>query len=148
MSGYGQLEDNSHTDYVPNPHCNTPTQGWHLDIGPGFNTDSLRTLKGHPFQGCVVLVLLTDCPAGFGGTAFIPGSHRWVEEHLREAGRQGRVDREEREGVDRGVAAEEREGVERGVAVEERGVPHQELNSWAIDTVAARLAVSPVPSAP
>lgn len=39
-------------------------KGWHVDIGPGFDTDWNRTVAGHPYQGCVVLVLLSDCPAG------------------------------------------------------------------------------------
>eukprot|EP01048_Picozoa_sp_COSAG05_P002518 COSAG05_NODE_105_length_18793_cov_115.346421_4_plen_79_part_00 len=45
-----------------------------MDIGPGFNTDWARTLHGHRLQGLVVLVLLSDCPAGWGGTAFVSGS--------------------------------------------------------------------------
>lgn len=39
-------------------------KGWHVDIGPGFDTDWTRTIAGHRYQGCVVLVLLSDCPAG------------------------------------------------------------------------------------
>lgn len=35
------------------------------------------------YQGCVVLVLLTDCAPGQGGTCFVTGSHRRVCEYLR-----------------------------------------------------------------
>ncbi len=51
-------------------------KGWHVDIGPGFSTDWRRTAHGHCYQGCVVLVLLTDCAPGEGGTCFVSGSHR------------------------------------------------------------------------
>ncbi len=51
-------------------------KGWHVDIGPGFSTDWRRTAYGHSYQGCVVLVLLTDCAPGQGGTCFVSGSHR------------------------------------------------------------------------
>lgn len=61
-------------------------RGWHLDIGAGFSTDATRSPEGHPFQGVIILVLLTDCAAGGGGTAFIKGSHRWVASHLRRQG--------------------------------------------------------------
>ena len=53
-------------------------KGWHVDIGPGFDTDWRRRLAGHPYQGAVVLVLLSDWAPGGGGTAFVRGSHRWV----------------------------------------------------------------------
>lgn len=87
-------------------------KGWHLDIGPGFDTDALRTLAGHRFQGCIVLVLLSDCPAGHGGTAVIPGSQHWVRDHLaRHTSADGLL-----------------------------GVPHQKLNAWAVAEVATRLA--------
>ena len=39
-------------------------RGFHLDIGPGFDTDEMRTLRGHPYQGCVVLLLGSDWTAG------------------------------------------------------------------------------------
>lgn len=50
-------------------------KGWHVDIGPGFSTDWRRTADGHCYQGCVVLVLLTDCAPGQGGTCFVNRSH-------------------------------------------------------------------------
>ena len=50
-------------------------KGWHVDIGPGFSTDWRRTADGHCYQGCVVLVLLTDCAPGQGGTCFVSRSH-------------------------------------------------------------------------
>ena len=39
-------------------------KGWHIDIGPGFDTDWRRRLAGHPYQGAVVLVLLSDWAPG------------------------------------------------------------------------------------
>lgn len=33
-------------------------KGWHVDIGPGFNTDWARTMHGHRLQGLVILVLV------------------------------------------------------------------------------------------
>ena len=45
---------------------------------PGFAFDGVRTSEGHPCQGAIVLVLLSDCAPGGGGTAFVRGSHAWV----------------------------------------------------------------------
>ena len=53
-------------------------KGWHVDVGPGFAFDGVRTSEGHPCQGAIVLVLLSDCAPGGGGTAFVRGSHAWV----------------------------------------------------------------------
>ena len=64
-------------------------RGWHVDIGPGFPTDAQRTFGGHPFQGCVVLLLGSRWLEGGGGTALIRGSHRWVGAALRAAGERG-----------------------------------------------------------
>jgi glycosyltransferase involved in cell wall biosynthesis/ectoine hydroxylase-related dioxygenase (phytanoyl-CoA dioxygenase family) len=61
-------------------------RGWHLDIGAGFSTDAQRTPDGHPYQGVIILVFLTDCVPGGGGTAFIKGSHKWIASHLRSKG--------------------------------------------------------------
>jgi hypothetical protein len=61
-------------------------------------------LPGHPYQGAVVLVLLSDWAPGGGGTAFVRGSHRWVAGQI--------------------------------AAREPAGVIHQDLNAWAIQTVA------------
>ena len=61
-------------------------RGWHLDIGAGFSTDAQRTPDGHPFQGAIILVFLSDCVPGGGGTAFIKGSHKWIASHLRSKG--------------------------------------------------------------
>ena len=36
------------------------SKGWHIDIGPGFEMDDVRTLKGDPRQGVVLLLLLSD----------------------------------------------------------------------------------------
>ena len=49
-----------------------PDKGWHVDIGPGFDTDWKRDVAGHRFQGCVLLVLLSDCPRGHGGQHLSP----------------------------------------------------------------------------
>ncbi|KAJ1620796.1 hypothetical protein T492DRAFT_374582 [Pavlovales sp. CCMP2436] len=64
-------------------------RGWHVDIGPGFETDQMRTLNGHPYQGCVVLLLGSTVSPGGGGTALIRGSHRWVHAVLSAAGEEG-----------------------------------------------------------
>ena len=51
-------------------------------MGPGFPNDEPRLLAGDFRQGLVVLLLLSDCPAGWGGTAVIPGSHHWVYQDM------------------------------------------------------------------
>ena len=61
-------------------------RGWHLDIGAGFSPDAVRTPEGHPFQGAIILIFLSDCEPGGGGTAFIKGSHKWVAQHVRTKG--------------------------------------------------------------
>ena len=61
-------------------------KGWHVDIGPGFPTDGVRTVAGDPRQGLVLLLLLSDWAPGGGGTAVVPGSHRWVGEQLAATG--------------------------------------------------------------
>jgi hypothetical protein len=48
----------------------------------GFPNDGLRTLRGDPRQGVVILLLLSDCAPGCGGTALIPGSHLSVMNEL------------------------------------------------------------------
>jgi hypothetical protein len=50
-------------------------KGWHVDVGPGFGNEESRSPAGDFRQGCVMLVLLSDCPAGCGGTAIVPRSH-------------------------------------------------------------------------
>ena len=57
-------------------------KGWHIDVGPGFPMDGLRTPRGHPFQCAIVLLVLNDWAPGGGGTCAIAGSHRAVAEHL------------------------------------------------------------------
>ena len=39
-------------------------RGWHLDIGAGFSPDAVRTPEGHPFQGAIILIFLSDCEPG------------------------------------------------------------------------------------
>ena len=53
-------------------------KGWHIDIGPGFDADAQRRSTGHPMQGLILLVLLSDSHEGGGGTAFVRGSHRSI----------------------------------------------------------------------
>ena len=64
-------------------------KGWHIDVGPGFPNDGIRTSEGHPFQAAILLLLLSDCSEGEGGTAIIPGSHHWVSNKLAECGDAG-----------------------------------------------------------
>jgi hypothetical protein len=58
-------------------------------VGPGFPNDGIRTDQGDHRQGPVLLVLLSDCESGWGGTAFVPGSHLPVLDALKEAGEAG-----------------------------------------------------------
>lgn len=57
-------------------------KGWHIDIGPRFQTTWSRKPCGHFNQGVIILVLLSDSQEGAGGTAFIRGSHRWIAEKI------------------------------------------------------------------
>ena len=59
--------------------------GWHIDVGPGFPNAGVRTMAGDERQGPVILVLMSDCPRGYGGTAFVQGSHLPVLSYLRDA---------------------------------------------------------------
>ena len=57
--------------------------GWHLDVGPGVPAHVPRALSGDAHRaGAVVLVALNAWGPGEGGTAFLPGSHKWVEREL------------------------------------------------------------------
>lgn len=85
-------------------------RGWHVDIGPGFSTDERRTLAGHRYQGCVLLVLGSACEPGGGGTALIRGSHRWVYAALRAAGEGGVTHQELNGWSSREAAARRRVG--------------------------------------
>ena len=58
------------------------SKGYHVDVGPGFKNDGLRTVRGDIRQGIVMLILLSDCAPGEGGTALIPGSHDWSLKRL------------------------------------------------------------------
>ena len=57
-------------------------KGWHIDVGSSFKSVWARKLIGHRDQGVIVLVLLSDCSPGGGGTAFVRGSHKWVAEKI------------------------------------------------------------------
>mmetsp|Transcript_24582 Transcript_24582/g.48862 ORF Transcript_24582/g.48862 Transcript_24582/m.48862 type:complete len:425 (+) Transcript_24582:50-1324(+) len=63
--------------------------GWHIDVGPGFPNSGPRTSTGSPLQGPVILALLSDCPAGHGGTAFVKGSHFPVLSEIMSSGPSG-----------------------------------------------------------
>ena len=69
--------------WVPVNRRRVRGKGWHVDIGPGFDTDAARHVHGDPCQGCVALVLLSDWREGGGGTAYVAGSHQWVGSFLR-----------------------------------------------------------------
>ena len=75
--------------WVPVNRRRVRGKGWHVDIGPGFDTDAARHVHGDPCQGCVALVLLSDWRAGGGGTAFVAGSHAWVGSFLQSRAPQG-----------------------------------------------------------
>ena len=64
-------------------------RGWHVDIGPGFDTSARRTSAGHRYQGAVLLLLLSDWAPGEGGTAVVARSHEWVAARLCEEGPAG-----------------------------------------------------------
>ena len=59
-------------------------KGWHLDVGPGFPMDGLRSATGHPCQCIILLLVLSDWEAGGGGTCAIAGSHEVVRQYLEE----------------------------------------------------------------
>ena len=82
-------EDGARTDWVPVNRRRVRGKGWHVDIGPGFDTDAARHVFGDPCQGCVALVLLSDWREGGGGTAFVAGSHAWVGSFLQSRAPQG-----------------------------------------------------------
>ena len=95
---------------VPAAECWQPVnrrrvrgKGWHIDWGPGFEKvgKGVRTLEGHPYQGVIILVVLSEWQPGGGGTVVIPGSHEWVRERIQRA-------------IDGGAD----------------GVPQAELNEW------------------
>lgn len=62
-------------------------KGWHIDIGPGFDLGWERSLQGHPYQGVVALLLLSDWLPGNGGTVLATGSHEWVRRQIEVAAR-------------------------------------------------------------
>ena len=52
-------------------------KGWHLDVGPGFPMDGLRSATGHPCQCIILLLVLSDWEAGGGARALSPEATRW-----------------------------------------------------------------------
>uniref|UniRef100_A0A7S1TN59 Phytanoyl-CoA dioxygenase n=1 Tax=Phaeomonas parva TaxID=124430 RepID=A0A7S1TN59_9STRA len=75
-----------HTGWQPVSRRRVRGKGWHIDAGPGFTADMVRTVRGHPFQGAVLLLLLSDhSREGGGNTCFVRGSHRWVRAKLEES---------------------------------------------------------------
>ena len=87
--GGGAHSSDPHREWTAINRRRVPHRGWHVDIGPGFDTASPRTAAGHEFQGLVVLVLLSDWAPGGGGTAVVTYSHRRVMERLASAGAAG-----------------------------------------------------------
>jgi len=51
-------------------------KGYHVDLGPGFDARLQRNMHGHPMQGLILLVLLSDSHEGAGGTFFVRRSHQ------------------------------------------------------------------------
>lgn len=70
-------EETAHKRWQPVSRRRWLNKGWHIDIGPGFPNDGIRSVRGDPHQGVVLLLLLTDWLPGGGGTAMIPYSHFW-----------------------------------------------------------------------
>lgn len=109
-------------------------KGWHVDVGPGFAFDGVRTSEGHPCQGAIVLVLLSDCAPGGGGTAFVRGSHAWVaaeiaaaEESSSElADAEASAEAASEASAEASAAASSPRGAPRPRA----GIPHRDLNAW------------------
>jgi len=74
--------------------------GWHLDVGPGVSSSAHRSIPPHQdahAAGAVLLIALNNLQTGHGGTAFIPGSHLWVQKAMcdREASGSPRYTHEE-----------------------------------------------------
>lgn len=69
---------NSPADWQP-VNFGGGTPDWHCDYTGNHVHVANRGTQGH---ACVLLILLTDCDAGHGGTVLVPGSHSWVCDHL------------------------------------------------------------------
>jgi hypothetical protein len=82
--------------------------GWHVD-GQHFQhrVDS-------PDQGLLPLFIFSEIQPGWGGTAVVPGSHRWVARRLKAAGP---------EGMDPHVLAKECEALPKPRVMEATGLP-------------------------
>ena len=130
-------------------------KGWHVDIGPGFDTDWLRTAEGHRFQGCVVLVLLSDCGPGQGGTALATRSHSRVADYLRGL-QKPEQEPEPQPGPEPEPEPEaepepepkpepEQDPEQEQEQEQAGGVPHQQLNSWCISQVTQAMADGSLP---
>jgi len=61
-------------------------RGWHIDCGPGFPNPELRTTSGDGRQGPVILIVLSDCDVGEGGTCIVEGSHLAVYDYIDKIG--------------------------------------------------------------
>ena len=72
----------AHAMWTPVSRRRFAGKGWHIDSGPGFGNDELRTLSGDPRQGVVILVALNDWEIGGGGTALVAGSQKAVFDHM------------------------------------------------------------------
>ena len=100
-------------------------KGWHVDIGPGFSTEQKRTTKGHSYQGLIVLILLSDWLPGGGGTAMVPGSHRWVYEMLKSHDKDENKDKDSKED---NIDQEDNEDKDN-----QNGIVHRDLNKLCVD---------------
>jgi hypothetical protein len=134
-------------------------KGWHVDVGPGFPNPHPRSPRGDYRQGVILLVLLSDCEKGAGGTALIPGSHDWcMRRLLAEEGKEmadaaespapASPKRRRAEGEDGAGAAVATEADAPAItptgaapippAPRPGGVSHEALNSWAVDVLRLR----------
>ena len=100
-------------------------KGWHVDIGPGFSTEQKRTTKGHSYQGLIVLILLSDWLPGGGGTAMVPGSHRWVYEMLKSHDKDENKDKDSKED---NIDQEDNRDKDN-----QNGIVHRDLNKLCVD---------------
>ena len=83
-------------------------KGWHLDVGPGFPMDGLRSAAGHPCQCVILLLILSEWEAGGGGTCAIAGSHDAVLDYLKARPEGVPHDELNREWTQRAMRAAER----------------------------------------
>lgn len=69
-------EDDGSRGWQPVNRRRVRGKGWHIDPVPGHPED--QPLSQYGEEGAVILLLLSDCASGGGGTALIRGSHMEV----------------------------------------------------------------------